>query len=59
MTWLAEHATAVDEDGKAIDPALLIFAPSDLDEDTFGTGSTVELDDHEGHDHDHEGHDHE
>ncbi len=59
VTWLAEHATAVDEDGKAIDPALLIFAPSDLDEDSFGTGSTVEFDDHEGHDHDHDHHDHE
>jgi trigger factor len=63
VTWLAEHATAVDEEGKPIDPSLLIFSPTEFDKDSFGTGSTVEFDDHEGHDHeghdhDHEGHDH-
>lgn len=55
VSWLAEHASAVDPDGKAIDPTLLTFDPTSFDEETFGAGSTVEVHDHDDdhHDHDH------
>ena len=74
LTWLAEHATVVDLDGKPIERSLLEMKPSDLEEagehaDALGLESSVDLDDdhddlddhavHAGHaGHDHSGHDH-
>lgn len=59
LTWLAEHATVVDPDGKTIDRTLLEVGPGDFAEagmDAPGVGDDL-LHDHD-HDHDHEGHDH-
>lgn len=71
VTWLSEHATAVDADGKAIDRASLEVKPADFEEageqaQTLGLESGVDIDDdghdhdhdHDGHDHDHAGHHH-
>ena len=66
VTWLTEHATAVDADGKQIDRALLEVAPNEFDDaeesaEVLGLDTDVDFDDHEGHDHaghDHSGHNH-
>ncbi len=58
LTWLSEHATIVDADGKVIDRALLEVSPAELseagvDEDDFESDLDLEHDhdDHEGHNH--------
>jgi trigger factor len=53
VTWLTEHATVVDAEGKTIDRALLDVSPSEL-EDAEESAEMLGLDD----DHDHDGHDH-
>ena len=59
VTWLTEHATVIDADGKTIDRALLEVAPGefdDADESAEVLGLDAEFHDHD-HD-DHEGHNH-
>ncbi len=59
VTWLTEHATVIDADGKTVDRALLEVAPGefdDADESAEVLGLDAEFHDHD-HD-DHEGHNH-
>jgi trigger factor len=66
VTWLTEHASVVDADGKAVDRALLEVNPNEFDDAEQSAQKlgldTADFDDHEGHDHghdhDHEGHNH-
>ena len=61
VTWLTEHATVIDADGKTIERSLLEVAPGELDdadESAEILGLDADLHDHD-HDHDdHEGHNH-
>jgi trigger factor len=65
LTWLTEHATVVDPDGKTIDRSLLEVGPGEFGASsdapqTLGLESNVDVeDDFSDHDHsDHDGHSH-
>jgi hypothetical protein len=61
LTWLTEHASIVDAEGKSIDRSILEVGPADYamagaEPQTLGLESNVDVDDdfsddHEGHDH--------